>query len=105
MEQPGSELGFVQREIWNCGTKFVAAADKEFCPVCIQHRAFGAESGATGARNKARYWVAALGIALGLAIFVTVDFLSVSGTKASEEAVFNARLVAQAANQADQDAY
>ena len=42
---------------------------------------------------------------LALAIFVTVDFLYVSGPKASEEAGFNAKLVAQAANQADQDAY
>ena len=31
-----------------CGTKFVATADREFCPVCILHGAFGAESGATG---------------------------------------------------------
>ena len=108
MEEPGKELGSVQQEARTCpvcGTKFAATADKEFCPVCILHRAFGAESGATGATNKALYWVAALGIALGLAIFVRVDFLYVSGTKASEEAGFNAKLVAQAANQADQDAY
>ena len=108
MEEPGKELGSVQQEARTCpvcGTKFVATADKEFCPVCILHRAFGAESGATGATNKALYWVAAPGIALGLAIFVTVDFLYVSGTKASEEAGFKAKLVAQAANQADQDAY
>src|SRR6516164_265633 len=31
-----------------CGTKFVATADREFCPVCILHGAVGAESGATG---------------------------------------------------------
>jgi len=31
-----------------CGTKFFATANKEFCPVCILHRAFGAESKATG---------------------------------------------------------
>src|SRR5215469_2808726 len=30
-----------------CGTKFFATADKEFCPVCILHRAFGPESKAT----------------------------------------------------------
>jgi len=108
VEEPGKELGSVQQEARTCpvcGTKFVATADKEFCPVCILHRAFGAESGATRATNKAPYWVAALGIALGLAIFVTVDFLYVSGTKGSEEAGFNAKLVAQAANQSDQDAY
>jgi hypothetical protein len=27
-----------------CGTKFFATADREFCPVCILNRAFGAES-------------------------------------------------------------
>ena len=31
-----------------CGTKFFATADREFCPVCILHRAFGGESAATG---------------------------------------------------------
>jgi hypothetical protein len=31
-----------------CGTKFFATADREFCPVCILNRAFGAESKATG---------------------------------------------------------
>jgi serine/threonine protein kinase len=31
-----------------CGTKFFATADREFCPVCILNKAFGAESKATG---------------------------------------------------------
>jgi hypothetical protein len=31
-----------------CGTKFFATADREFCPVCILRRAFGAESAGTG---------------------------------------------------------
>ena len=51
MEQPGLELGSTQREARTCpvcGTKFFATADREFCPVCMQHRAFGAESVATG---------------------------------------------------------
>jgi hypothetical protein len=42
--------GSVQREPRTCpvcGTKFFATADREFCPVCILHRAFGAESAAT----------------------------------------------------------
>src|SRR5215469_5113298 len=41
--------GSVQREPRTCpvcGTKF--SADREFCPVCMLHRAFGAESSATG---------------------------------------------------------
>jgi Protein kinase domain len=43
--------GSVQREPRTCpvcGTKFFATADREFCPVCILHRAFGAKSAATG---------------------------------------------------------
>jgi Protein kinase domain len=43
--------GSVQREARTCpvyGTKFFATADREFCPVCILNRAFGAESKATG---------------------------------------------------------
>jgi len=49
MEQPGLELGSTQREARTvCGTKFFATADREFCPVCILNRAFGAESAATG---------------------------------------------------------
>jgi len=50
-EQPSSELGSVQQEARTCpvcGTKFFATADREFCPVCILNRAFGAESAATG---------------------------------------------------------
>ena len=44
--------GSVQREPRTCpvcGTKFYVTADREFCPVCILNRAFGAESAATGA--------------------------------------------------------
>ena len=51
MEEPGKELGSVRQEARTCpvcGTKFFASADREFCPVCILHRAFGAESSATG---------------------------------------------------------
>jgi len=43
MEQPGLELGSTQREARTCpvcGTKFSATADREFCPVCMLHRAF-----------------------------------------------------------------
>jgi hypothetical protein len=50
MEQPGPELGSTQQEARTClvcGTKFFATADREFCPVCILNRAFGAESAAT----------------------------------------------------------
>ena len=51
MEEPGKELGLVQRESRTCpvcGTKFFTTAGKEFCPVCILNRAFGAESASTG---------------------------------------------------------
>jgi serine/threonine protein kinase len=51
VEQPGKEAGSVQQEARTCpvcGTKFFATTDREFCPVCILHRAFGAESAATG---------------------------------------------------------
>jgi hypothetical protein len=50
-EEPGKELESGQQEARTCpvcGTKFFATADREFCPVCILNRAFGAESGATG---------------------------------------------------------
>ena len=50
-EESGKEMGSVQAEARTCpvcGTKFFATADREFCPVCILHRAFGAESRATG---------------------------------------------------------
>jgi hypothetical protein len=49
-EEFGEEVGSVQAEAGTCpvcGTKFFATADREFCPVCILHRAFGAESAAT----------------------------------------------------------
>ena len=45
--EPGKELGSLRQEARTCpvcGTKFFATADREFCPVCILHRAFGAES-------------------------------------------------------------
>ena len=51
VEEPGKETGSAQQEARTCpvcGTKFFATADREFCPVCILHRAFGAESAATG---------------------------------------------------------
>ena len=49
MGDPGKGFGLVQRESRTCpvcGTNFVATADSGFCPVCILHRAFGAESSA-----------------------------------------------------------
>ena len=51
MEEAGKEVGSVEREPRTCpvcGTKFFATADREFCPVCILNRAFGAESAVTG---------------------------------------------------------
>jgi uncharacterized Zn finger protein (UPF0148 family) len=36
-----------------CGTKFFATADREFCPVCILHRAFAADSSAIGQSSSA----------------------------------------------------
>jgi hypothetical protein len=56
VEEPGKEAGSVQQEPRTCpicGTKFFATADSEFCPVCVLHRAFGAESSATGASGSA----------------------------------------------------
>ena len=50
-EKPGKEEGSAHREPRTCpvcGTKFFATADREFCPVCILNKAFGAESAATG---------------------------------------------------------
>jgi hypothetical protein len=50
-EEPGNELGSAQQEARTCpvcGTRFFATADREFCPVCILNKAFGAESAATG---------------------------------------------------------
>ena len=49
--ESGKEPGSVEQEARTCpacGTKFFATADREFCPVCILNRAFGAESAATG---------------------------------------------------------
>jgi uncharacterized Zn finger protein (UPF0148 family) len=51
MQEPGAKPESAQQEARTCpvcGTKFFATADSEFCPVCILHRAFGAESAATG---------------------------------------------------------
>ena len=51
MEQPGPELGSVRQEARTCpicGTKFFAAADSGFCPVCILRGATGEESEAIG---------------------------------------------------------
>ena len=51
VEEPGKEEGSAHREARtcpSCGTKFFATADREFCPVCILHSAYGAESAATG---------------------------------------------------------
>ena len=44
-----------------CGTKFFATADREFCPVCILRRAFGAEATATGEPGSASGSVASPG--------------------------------------------
>jgi rubrerythrin len=49
--EPGKELGSVQQEARTCpvcGTKFVATANSEFCPVCILRGATSGESAATG---------------------------------------------------------
>jgi len=51
VEEPSKGVGSVHKEARICpvcGTKFFATADKEFCPVCILNKAFGAESAATG---------------------------------------------------------
>jgi hypothetical protein len=51
VEEPGKEEGRGYQEPCTCpvcGTKFVAAANREFCPVCMLRKAFGAESAATG---------------------------------------------------------
>ena len=50
-EEPGTKPGSVEQEAHTCpvcGTKFFATADRKFCPVCILHGAFGAESAGTG---------------------------------------------------------
>ena len=49
-EKPGKEAASAGQEAGTCpvcGTKFFDTADREFCPVCILNRAFGAESAAT----------------------------------------------------------
>jgi len=51
VEEPGKDLGSVQQEARTCracGTKFFAAADSAFCPVCILQGATGGESTPTG---------------------------------------------------------
>src|SRR6516225_11458485 len=51
VEEPGKEPGSVQQEARTCpvcGTKFFAAAESEFCPVCILRGATGEESEAIG---------------------------------------------------------
>ena len=50
-DEPGKELGSVQREPRTCpvcGAKFYATTDGEFCPVCILRGANSGESAATG---------------------------------------------------------
>jgi hypothetical protein len=47
VEEPGKEPGSVQQEARTCpvcGTKFFAAAENGFCPVCILRGATGEES-------------------------------------------------------------
>jgi len=49
--EPDTQRESVLREARTCpvcGTKFFATADRKFCPVCILHGAFGAESAGTG---------------------------------------------------------
>jgi hypothetical protein len=49
--EPGKGLGSTQQEARTCpvcGTKFFAAADSDFCPVCILRGATGGESTPTG---------------------------------------------------------
>jgi hypothetical protein len=51
VEEPGKKAGSVQQEARTCpvcGTKFFAATDSGFCPVCMLRGAFGAESAGTG---------------------------------------------------------
>ena len=56
LEEPGKALGSARQEAHicpACGTEFFATADREFCPVCILNKAFGAESAATGEQGSA----------------------------------------------------
>jgi hypothetical protein len=51
VEEPGKEPGSVQQEARTCpvcGTKFSAAGDSDFCPVCILRGAPSGESTAAG---------------------------------------------------------
>ena len=51
VSKPDAQLGPVEQEARTCpvcGPKFLATADRDFCPVCTLHRAFEAESAATG---------------------------------------------------------
>ena len=51
IQEPGTKPESAQPEARTCpvcGTKFFATAEREFCPVCILNRAFGAESNAIG---------------------------------------------------------
>ena len=51
VEESGKDPGPVQQEARTClvcGAKFFATTDREFCPVCILRRAFGAESAVIG---------------------------------------------------------
>jgi serine/threonine protein kinase len=50
-DEPGKEPRLMQQEARTCplcGTKYFAAADGGFCPVCILHGAAGGESAASG---------------------------------------------------------
>jgi serine/threonine protein kinase/Flp pilus assembly protein TadD len=51
VEEPGKDPESVEQEARTCpvcGTKFLATADREFCPVCILRGATSEESAATG---------------------------------------------------------
>jgi hypothetical protein len=63
VEEPGKDEGSGHREPRTCpvcGTKFFATADREFHPVCILNKAFGAESAATGVPGSASGSAAAM---------------------------------------------
>jgi len=54
VSEPDGQLGSVEQEARTCpvcGTKFFATADRQFCPVCILRRAFGAEPAAARERD------------------------------------------------------
>ena len=51
VEEPGKEAGSVQQEARTCpvcGTRFFAAAESGFCPVCILRGATSGEPASTG---------------------------------------------------------